>query len=105
MQKVRFQQKIVFFKKRKEIMKSQQIILDFPSDILLTLNENEKELKHEIKVSLAMRMFQLQKLTLGKAAQLCGLSRFEFETLLSENRIPISNLSFEDVLEDSKKLR
>jgi predicted HTH domain antitoxin len=50
-------------------------------------------------------MFQLQKLTLGKAAQLCGLSRFEFETLLSENRIPISNLSFEDVLEDSKKLR
>jgi len=86
-------------------MKSQQITIDFPSDILLTLNENERELKHEIKISLAMRMFQLQKLTLGKAAQLCGLSRFEFETLLSENKIPISNLNLEDIIADSQKLR
>ncbi len=85
-------------------MKSQQITIDFPSDILLTLNENERELKHEIKISLAMRMFQLQKLTLGKAAQLCGLSRFEFETLLSENKIPISNLNFDDITADSQKL-
>ena len=86
-------------------MNTQQITIDFPSDILLTLNENEKGLKYEIKVSLAMRMFQLQKLTLGKAAQLCGLTRFEFETLLSENKIPISNLDFDDVIADSQKLR
>ncbi len=86
-------------------MNTQKITINFPSDIFLTLNQNEKELKHEIKVSLAIRMFQLQKLTLGKAAQLCGLSRFEFETLLSENKIPISNLNFDDIIADSQKLR
>lgn len=86
-------------------MNTQTITIDFPSDILLALNETEAELKQRIKTSLAMRLYELQKLTIGKAAQLSGLPRFEFETLLSENRIPISNLTINDVMDDSKKLR
>jgi predicted HTH domain antitoxin len=86
-------------------MNMQTISIDFPSDILLALNETEAELKQGIKISLAMRLYRLQKLTIGKAAQLSGLSRFEFETLLSENEIPISNLTIEDVMADSKKLK
>jgi predicted HTH domain antitoxin len=86
-------------------MNTQTISIDFPSDILLALNETEAELKQRIKTSLAMRLYKLQKLTIGKATQLSGLSRFEFETLLSENEIPISNLTLEDVLDDCNKLR
>ena len=86
-------------------MNTQTISIDFPSDILLALNETEAELKQGIKTSLAMRLYRLQKLTLGKAAQISGLRRFEFETLLSENEIPISNLTIEDVMDDSKKLK
>jgi len=86
-------------------MNMQTITIDFPSDILLALNETEAELKQGIKISLAMRLYKLQKLTIGKAAQLSGLSRFEFETLLSENEIPISNLTINDVLGDTKKLK
>jgi predicted HTH domain antitoxin len=86
-------------------MNTLTISIDFPSDILLSLNETEDELKQGIKTSLAMRFYSLQKLTIGKAAQLSGLTRFEFETLLSENKIPISNLSIEDVIDDIKKLK
>jgi len=86
-------------------MNTQSISIDFPSDILLALNETEAELKQRIKTSLAMRLYKIQKLTIGKAAQLSGLSRFEFETLLSENEIPISNLTIEDVMDDCKKLK
>jgi len=86
-------------------MNTQSITVDFPSDILLALNETEAELKQSIKISLAMRLYKLQKLTIGKAAQLSGLSRFEFETMLSENEIPISNLSIADVLNDIQKLQ
>ena len=32
-------------------MNTQTITIDFPSDILLTLNENENELKQDIKLS------------------------------------------------------
>lgn len=86
-------------------MNTQSITIDFPSDILLALNETEAELKQRIKTSLAIRLYNLQKLTLGKAAQLSGLSRFEFETMLSENEIPISNLTINDVMDDIKKLQ
>ena len=79
-------------------MNTQIIAVDFPSDILLTLNKNENELKQDIKLSLAIRLYKLQKLTIGKAAQVAGLSRLEFETALSDNEIPISNLTIDDGL-------
>jgi predicted HTH domain antitoxin len=86
-------------------MNTQTISIEFPSDILLALNETEAELKQSIKTSLAMRLYKLQKITIGKAAQLSGLTRFEFETLLSENEIPISNLTISDVMADCQKLK
>ncbi|HKL33908.1 MAG TPA: UPF0175 family protein [Tangfeifania sp.] len=85
-------------------MNTQTISIDIPSDILLALNESEGKLKNEIKILLAIRFFQQEKLTIGKAAQLCGLSRLEFESLLSENEISISNLTLDDIISDSKKL-
>jgi predicted HTH domain antitoxin len=86
-------------------MNTQEIKIDLPSDILLTLNESESELKKNIKISLAIRLYSLQKLTIGKAAQISGLSRYEFENVLAENNLSISNLTVEDVLNDSQKLK
>jgi len=86
-------------------MNTQEIKIDLPSDILLTLNESENELKKNIKISLAIRLYSLQKLTIGKAAQISGLSRYEFENLLAENNLLISNLTLEDVLGDLQKLK
>lgn len=86
-------------------MSTQTISIDFPSDILLALNETESEIKQRIKISLAIRLYKLEKLTIGKAAQGSGLSRFQFETILSENEIPISNLTIDDVISDIEKLK
>ena len=86
-------------------MNTQKITIDFPSDILLTLNKNENELRQDIKLALAIRLYRLQKITIGKAAQIAGLSRLAFETMLSENEVPISNLSIEEVMNDGQKLK
>jgi predicted HTH domain antitoxin len=67
------------------------------------LNESENQLKKRIKITLAIQLYQLQKLTIGKAAQLSGLSRLAFETELSNNQISISNLTENDILNDIKK--
>jgi len=75
-----------------------------PNDILLAINETENELKQREKIALAVQLYKTQKLTLGKASQIAGLSRLEFENVLAENEISISNLTLEDVLKDSKKL-
>ena len=66
-------------------MSIQTISVDFPNDILLALNESENDLKKRIKVTLAIQLYKLQKLTIGKAAQLSGMSRFQFEKELSKN--------------------
>lgn len=86
-------------------MQTKTISIDFPSDILIALNESENELKEKIKISLAIILFKAGKLTIGKAAQVSGLTRYEFETYLSKNGIPISNLNMEDVLSDVDKLK
>lgn len=85
-------------------MSVRTISIDFPNDIFLALNESENDFKKRIKTSLAIQLFQLDKLTIGKAAQLSGLSRYEFERELSVNQIPISNLTEEDFNNDIEKL-
>ena len=86
-------------------MSFRKIHIDLPADILLTINESENELKKRIKVSLAIQLYCQKKATIGKASQIAGVSRFEFETILSENQIPISNLELEDILNDIQKLK
>jgi predicted HTH domain antitoxin len=86
-------------------MSVQTINIELPADILLTLNENEQELKQQIKQALALQLYRKQKVTLGKAAQIAELSRLAFENLLAENNIPISHLGLDDVLSDVEKLR
>ena len=86
-------------------MRNQTISVDFPNDILLALNESENDLKKRIKITLAIQLYNLQKLTIGKASQLSGMSRLEFEKELSKNKISISTLNEEDILRDIEKLR
>ncbi|MFZ2898235.1 MAG: UPF0175 family protein [Saprospiraceae bacterium] len=86
-------------------MTSQTIKIELPSDILLTLNETETELKKRIKFSLALQLYIQQKITVGKAAQIAEMSRFQFESALSEIKIPISTLEIEDVIRDIEKLK
>ncbi len=86
-------------------MNTQNITVEFPNDILLALNESEYDLKKRIKLTLAIQLYKSQKLTIGKAVKLSGMTRLEFEKELSNNKISISNIDEEDVLNDMKKLK
>ncbi len=86
-------------------METKTIELDIPADVSVAINESEQELKNQIKTAFALALYQNEKLTLGKAAQLAGLSRFEFELVLAKNKIPVSNLTLEDVEADLSKLK
>jgi predicted HTH domain antitoxin len=86
-------------------MSTQSISIDFPTDILLAINESENDLKKRIKIILAIQLYKSQKITIGKAAQISGLTRLEFEKVLSDNNISISNLNERDILRDIEKLK
>jgi predicted HTH domain antitoxin len=78
--------------------------IDIPADILTALNENDKELGSEMKLHTAIHFYRSGKLTLGKAARMADMEKYDFELLLSKNSIPISNLDQEDIDLDIKKL-
>lgn len=85
-------------------MKTITIPVNVSRDIMIALNETEQELKVHFQAGIAMFLFQEGKLTLGKAIQLSGLSRYEFEKMLSKNNIPVSNPNLEQVISDLDKL-
>lgn len=80
------------------------IPVDVSPDIMVALNESESELKTHFQASIAIMLFQEHKLTLGKAIQMSGLSRHEFELRLSQKNIPIYNPSIDQIMQDVKKV-
>ena len=85
-------------------MKNITISVDIPSDLMIALNESEQELKSHFQVAIAIMLFQEGKLTLGKAIQLSGLTRYEFEKALAKNKISVSSLNMDQILSDVDKL-
>ncbi|MCA1759611.1 MAG: UPF0175 family protein [Bacteroidales bacterium] len=86
-------------------MKNITIPIEIPSDLMIVLNESEQEIQSHFQASIAMMLFKEGKLTIGKATQLSGLSRFEFEKLLAKNKIPVSEPTINQVLGDVEKLQ
>ncbi|HMV46088.1 MAG TPA: UPF0175 family protein [Leptospiraceae bacterium] len=64
-------------------------------EILNQTGMTEKEVLTEISVL----FFQMNKLTLGKAANLCGLHPFQFQKILASRKIPI-HYNQEDLKQD-----
>jgi predicted HTH domain antitoxin len=54
---------------------------------------------------LAAKCYQRSLLSIGKAAELAGMSKAKFEIYLSENKISVSNLDYEDISGDLEKLK
>ncbi len=86
-------------------MKNITIPIEIPSDLLIVLNESEQEIKSHFQATIAMTLFKDGKLTIGKATQLSGLSRFEFEKLLAKNKIPVAEITIDQILGDVEKFQ
>jgi predicted HTH domain antitoxin len=54
-------------------------------DVLGAIHMSAEELKREI----ALLLFQQERLTLGQASQMAGMSQLEFQFLLASRQIPV----------------
>lgn len=86
-------------------MNTINLTIPVPDDLPAALNESPDEVGKEITISAAMWLYLTERLSLSKAAALAGVHRYDFETHLSKNKIPISLLSADDVLKDAKKFQ
>ena len=74
-------------------MSSRQIVIDVPDKVLLAEKTDEAGFARELKMLAAVKLYELGRLSSGRAADLAGMPRVEF--LLSLGRYEVFPFSAE----------
>jgi predicted HTH domain antitoxin len=69
------------------------ITIECPDDLLLALGETQEQFEKEAKFALATKLFELGRLSSGKAARLAGMDRVTF--LLSLHRLGVAAIDLD----------
>jgi predicted HTH domain antitoxin len=78
----------------------EKLTLEIPEEVLISLKESPQEFSKSILMLSAVKLYEMGKLSSGRAAQLAGLSRVEFLQSLSRYNIPVFDLSTEELERD-----
>jgi predicted HTH domain antitoxin len=76
-----------------------ELVVNCPDDLARAVQLTQEELADQIRLMAALKMFELGKLSSGKAAELAGMSRAEFLEACGRYRVSNFNYPPED-LED-----
>ncbi len=70
------------------------VMLELPIDALASPGVSAEELAREAKYMLALKLFEVGRLSSGKAGRLCGMGRVEF--LLAAGRAGVPVVALDD---------
>lgn len=73
------------------------IHIDLPESILVTTGQSREEFVREIKFFVALKLFELGRLSSSRAAELCGMPRVEFLLLAGRSGVPVADLDAEEL--------
>jgi predicted HTH domain antitoxin len=77
-----------------------EVTLQVPDDLDVALNVRPDALARELSLAAAVKLFEMRKISAGKAAELAGLPKPLFLAKLAELGVSASTLSAEDIAED-----
>jgi predicted HTH domain antitoxin len=78
------------------------LTIKYPEDLLLSLKESKQEFETEAKYLLALKLYELGKISSGKAAKLAGLTRVDFLMKLGKYRVSPFQVDLEEILEEAR---
>ena len=78
------------------------LTVSYPQDFELAVSTTTEELEAQVRLMAALKMFELGKLSSGKAAELAGMSRVEFFEMCGRYRVSILNYDPEDLESELK---
>ena len=74
--------------------------LEIPEEVLISLKETPETIARELQILAADKLFELGKLSSGRAAQLAGMSRVQFLLLLGQYQVSPFSLTTEELERD-----
>ncbi len=78
----------------------EKLVLEIPEEVLVSLKESPQEFSKDILILAAVKLYELGKLSSGRAAQMAAVSRVSFLQLLARYNVPIFDLTEEELKQD-----
>ena len=73
------------------------LTIPYPEDLPAAVGATPDEFEHELRFLVAAKLYELGRLTSGRAADLAGLPRVEFLNTLGRYRISVFNYSLDEL--------
>ncbi|MDL1961481.1 MAG: UPF0175 family protein [Deltaproteobacteria bacterium] len=84
-------------------METEEIKMKYPSGFELAVHMTKEEMEHHIRLMAALKMFELGKVSSGKAAEFAGMSRVEFLETCGRYHVSVFNYPAEEIDQELKK--
>lgn len=83
-------------------MKTEELKIKYPSGFEHAVHMTKEEIEQHIRLMAALKMFELGKVSSGKAAELAGMSRVEFFETCGRYRVSVFNYPPEKLEQELK---
>jgi len=80
-----------------------QVAINLPSDFVEM--QTASVIEGEMRVSYALALFKAARVTLSKAAELAGMTIYDFMKVCKENQIPVIDITREALLQELESMR
>jgi predicted HTH domain antitoxin len=77
-----------------------QLVVEVPGNLPDAAQCTPQQFMHEAKLAMAIKLFEMKRLSSGMAAQLIGMSRIEFLGELHRYGVPIIDLDQNELAQD-----
>jgi len=75
----------------------ESVKVEYPADVRVTLRDSKEEFAQELKMLAAVKLYELGRISSGKAAALAGMDRTTFLLSLGQYRVPVFNYTTAEV--------
>ncbi len=82
------------------IVKTQPLTIPYPDELRLSLKKSPAEFEREARLLLAVKLYELNKISTGMAARLAGMSRVAFMFELSRFDLSPIGVDAEELVSD-----